>query len=61
MVGIVPIEYNTIEYIAFPFDSDGVKVLEVVYYMVGVLLADIFESKIVDYKSERYWPSLVPP
>ena len=61
MVGIVPISYDTTEYIYFPVDIDGVKVLEVVDEMVGVLLADIFDAKIIYYEAEIYWPSFMVP
>ena len=58
MAGIVPIKCDTIEDTAFLVDGYGANALEVVGEMVVVLLADIFDAKIVNYEAEIYWPIL---
>ena len=50
VVGIFTIKCDTTDETAFPVDGDCVKVLEGVDEMVGVLLDEIFDTEIADYK-----------
>ena len=58
---VVPIKVNAQVFGARPIMRDGVVCGEDTHEVFGMLLADIFDAKIVNAKGERDRPPLVHP
>ena len=50
--GIVPVEVYACNIFAFPVHGDGIVSLQKLLVVMGMLLADIFNPKVVNYQDE---------
>ena len=50
--GIVPVEVYACKIFAFPVHGDGIVSLQKLLEILGMLLADIFNPKVVNYQDE---------
>ena len=59
--GVVPFDSEATIKFAFPVGGKGVKVLQGIDEMVGIVFANIFDAKVVNNEAEGDVTALVPP
>lgn len=50
---VVPCESDSAEQLAFPIDRTGVFLAEGIKQMVGIVLVDVFDSKVIHNEAEH--------
>ena len=61
MCGIVPVNSESSEEETIPVNVDGVEFLQGLDEVVGVLLSDVLDAKVVNDKGEKYGLGVVLP
>ena len=60
-LGVVPFQFNARKLVAFPINGNFVVFLEDLEEVIGMLLANILNAKVVHYQEKFDWAPLVAP